>query len=155
MSKVVKRKRLMFVSRLLFIVYLLFLLYFLLVSESMGRVTSDHYRYNLKPFVEINRFYNLFGTDSDLKAILNIYGNIICFIPFGLYFTWILKREKRLFIKIFLMTFIFSLTIETIQLFCKIGIFDVDDLILNTFGGVIGYVLCEIYLGISKIAKKG
>ena len=150
-----KRKRLMFVSRLLFIIYLLFLLYFLLISESMGRVASDHYRYNLKPFVEINRFSKLFGTDMDLKAVLNIYGNILCFVPFGSYFAWIFRKKKSLFIKIFLMTFLFSFTIECIQLFCMIGIFDVDDLILNTLGGIIGYVLCKIYCGISKIFKKG
>lgn len=91
----------------------------------------------------------------DLKAVLNIYGNIICFVPFGLYFTWIFKKKKRLFIKIYMMTFLFSLTIECIQLFCMIGIFDVDDLLLNTFGGILGYVLCKIYLVISKIPKKG
>lgn len=155
MSKVVKRKRLIYVSRLLFIIYLLFLLYFLLISESMGRVASDHYRYNLKPFAEINRFYNLFGTDFDLKAVLNIYGNILCFVPFGLYFSWLFKEKKQLFIKIFLMTSLFSFIIECIQLFCMIGIFDVDDLILNTLGGIIGYVLCKICCGISKMFKKG
>jgi glycopeptide antibiotics resistance protein len=121
----------------------------------MGRVASDHYRYNLKPFAEINRFYNLFGTDFDLKAVLNIYGNIFCFVPFGLYFSWIFKKKKRFFINIFSITFLFSLTIECIQLFCMIGIFDVDDLILNTFGGILGYLICMIHCGISKIFKKG
>ena len=150
-----KRKRLIFVSRLLFIIYLLFLLYFLLVSESMGRVASDHYRYNLKPFVEINRFYKLFGTDMDLKAVLNIYGNILCFVPLGFYFSWIYSKKRALFIKILLMSFFFSFTIECIQLFCMIGIFDVDDLILNTFGGVLGYIFYKIFFGIIRILRKG
>lgn len=37
--------------------------------------------------------------------------------------------------------FALSLTVETIQLVCKVGCFDVDDLLLNTIGSALGYVL--------------
>ena len=50
-----------------------------------------------------------------------------------------------------LQPFEFSLCVETIQLVWKVGSFDVDDLILNTLGGVIGYLLFWIC---NKIRRK-
>ena len=72
-------KRLMIVSRLLFIIYMAVALYILLMSESFGRTVTENYRYNLKPFAEIKRFYYLIGTESNTKAVLNLFGNVICF----------------------------------------------------------------------------
>ena len=37
--------------------------------------------------------------------------------------------------------FAFSLVVETIQLVTKVGCFDVDDILLNTIGGVLGYIV--------------
>ena len=45
-----------------------------------------------------------------------------------------------------LLGFAFSLGVETVQLICKVGCFDVDDLMLNTLGAVSGYwifLLCD------------
>lgn len=54
-------------------------------------------------------------------------------------------HNRRKFFSIFLGSFALSLTIETIQLVCKIGCFDVDDLLLNTIGGILGYVVFLAY----------
>ena len=43
------------------------------------------------------------------------------------------------------------MTIELVQLITKVGSCDVDDIILNTLGGVIGYILWYIY---TKLRKK-
>ena len=137
-------KRLMIVSRLLFIIYMAATLYILLMSESFGRTVTENYRYNLNPFSEIKRFYYLIGTDSNTKAMINIFGNIICFLPFGLYEAVELENKKFLIIKVTLLTFFFSLCVETVQLYFRIGIFDVDDLILNTAGGFLGGVVYRI-----------
>ena len=48
------------------------------------------------------------------------------------------------FIRAAFVSFDLSLAIEIIQLLTRVGSFDVDDLILNTLGGVIGYILCAI-----------
>ena len=37
-----------------------------------------------------------------------------------------------------------SLCIETVQLVCKVGSFDVDDLLLNTIGGIVGYIFYRV-----------
>ena len=49
------------------------------------------------------------------------------------------------------MTFLLSLTIEITQLLTRVGSFDVDDLILNTAGGIAGYLLFYI---MNKIRSK-
>lgn len=150
-----KRKRLMIVSRLLFVLYMFLALYILLLSESFGRAVTDNYRYNLRPFVEIKRFYHLLGTGCHQKAVLNLFGNIVCFTPFGLYLAVEMEKKKGLIFKVTLLTFIFSLCVETVQLYFKIGIFDVDDLILNTFGGMLGGILYRIGKKIGKAVWRG
>ena len=49
------------------------------------------------------------------------------------------------------MTFLLSLMIEITQLLTRVGSFDVDDLILNTSGGILGYLLFYI---INKVRRK-
>ena len=44
-----------------------------------------------------------------------------------------------------------SLGVETIQLFTRVGSFDVDDILLNTIGGVLGYIL---FVVCSRIRRK-
>jgi hypothetical protein len=53
----------------------------------------------------------------------------------------IISRQQRKFARITLLSFLSSLLVELIQLVSKVGSFDVDDMILNTLGGVIGYLL--------------
>ena len=88
---------------------------------------------NFIPFKEIFR-YDL-GTP---KFIKNIIGNIIMFIPFGFFASYFLK-SKKISIPLIL-TIILTTTIETVQYY--IGrVFDIDDIILNIVGGILGYLL--------------
>lgn len=75
------------------------------------------------------------------RAIFNsLFLNIILFIPFG-FFTYILTRRAGL--TVFLSLFV-SVTIEVLQYVLPIGrISNVDDVILNTTGGVLG-MLCGV-----------
>ncbi|MFD4707735.1 VanZ family protein [Gottfriedia sp. NPDC058432] len=84
--------------------------------------------------------YYLFLADINLNIrITNIVGNIIGFVPFGFNLPILLKRFKN-FKVILITTFSLSLTYELIQLLFDFGSFDIDDLILNTLGGLLGYV---------------
>ena len=88
---------------------------------------------NFIPFVEIMR-YKPFGR----LFIKNIVGNVILFIPLGI-FLGRYSKGKKFFVSLFFI-FLFSLSIEITQLL--IGrVFDVDDIILNVFGGIIGYII--------------
>lgn len=127
----------------LFVVYLSWLIYFLFFCEGYGRHPSETYRYNLEPFSEIKRYIKYYDTIGIKLFMLNIVGNIVAFIPFGASLPIINKKYKG-FISIFLLGVLFTLCIETTQLIMRVGSFDVDDMILNTTGVVIGYIICKI-----------
>ena len=52
-----------------------------------------------------------------------------------------LRNKHTGIINTVILTFVFSSMIEIIQLYTKIGVFDVDDIILNTLGGFVGYLI--------------
>ena len=136
--KNISNKFIMSVSRLLFVLYLILLVYFLFFSEHYGRnIVSDQYRYNLTPFKEVKRYIEYRNQIGSEGFIVNIFGNILAFAPFGLVLP-IISPENRKLLNIVLLSFEFSLTVELLQLIFKVGIFDVDDLIMNTLGGLIG-----------------
>lgn len=80
--------------------------------------------------------------------LINTFGNILMFIPFGL-FPPLLWHNIKLG-KSALIGFFASFTVETVQLFLSRGT-DVDDLWLNTLGTCLGYV---IYILIDKVLHK-
>lgn len=125
----------------------LFMLAFLLYSLILFYVVTfqdvNYGTNNFIPFKEILRYE--FGSSF---FIHNVLGNILLFIPFGFFVSFILKTKKPSYIII--VTFITSLVIEFTQLL--IGrTFDVDDVLLNIVGGFLGYL---IYLIIQLIYDK-
>lgn len=115
----------------------LFMLAFLLYSLILFYVVTfqdvNYGTNNFIPFKEIMRYE--FGSSF---FIHNVLGNILLFIPFGFFVSFILKTKKPSYIII--VTFITSLVIEFTQLL--IGrTFDVDDVLLNIIGGFLGYLV--------------
>lgn len=97
---------------------------------------------NFSPFKEISR--NIHGLTS--HDFINLVGNIALFMPFGI-FLLLMSRNKRIsFISVFILSLGLSLSLECAQVIFLIGTFDVDDLILNVSGGLLGYVVFKIYL---------
>ncbi len=138
------------ISRVLFILYIIMLAYFLFFSERYGRtIVSNEYRYNLTVLKEVRRFITyrqLIGFES---FVVNIFGNIFAFAPFG-FMLPIISNQNRKFWNVTFLSLEFSLTVELIQLLFKVGIFDVDDIIMNTIGGMIGYLCFFIAYKIYK-----
>jgi glycopeptide antibiotics resistance protein len=124
----------------LFLLYLCFLFYFLFFSEKMGRLMGEQYRYNLVPFREIHRFIKYREIVGWRAFFVNVIGNIIAFVPFGMLMPRLSGRMKHWYL-VTLLALEFSFAVEVVQLVLKLGCFDVDDLILNTAGGLIGYVI--------------
>lgn len=113
-----------------FIIYILCLFY-VVTFHDVSWSTS-----NFVPFKEIFRY--TFGSKMFFK---NVIGNMIMFVPFGFFVSYFLKLDKISTISV--LTLLTSITIEETQLL--IGrVFDVDDLILNLIGGIIGFVLYNI-----------
>ncbi len=128
----------------MFYLYIILLSYFLFFSEQFGRgTTTAGYRYNLELFLEIKRFYKYREQVGFDAFFINILGNVIAFMPFG-YLLPLLNRKYRRFLYVLFITVLFSLTVEAVQMLTHVGIFDVDDILLNTIGGGLGYILFAI-----------
>lgn len=140
--KAKSRKRFRVLGKILFILYIAFLLYFLIFSEWYGRTGEMlEYRYNLVLFQEIKRFW-VYKEQLGWISFANLFGNVLIFIPFG-FFMPMASRYRSFFLTI-LYSFGLSFLVEAFQLVTKVGSFDVDDLLLNTIGGVIGYIVFVI-----------
>lgn len=66
--------------------------------------------------------------------------NILLFVPFGYLLPLIWHKADRWW-RILLLGFSASLIIELLQLVTRLGYADVDDLINNTFGAMIGWII--------------
>ena len=138
----------------LFLMYLALLVYFLFFAESFGRTDpkTRGYSYNLVPFKEISRFW-IYREKLGIRAMmLNIVGNIVAFMPCGFFLPIVSRRSKKWYNTV-IISFTFSLFVETIQLISRVGSFDVDDLLLNTTGGALGY-LCFYLVQTARIRRK-
>lgn len=77
------------------------------------------------------------------EIYINILGNILMFIPYG-FIGWLFPKYNDL--KTLLIYFLsFLIVIEALQYFTRLGVFDIDDIILNTFGVVIGFYFKQIF----------
>ena len=94
--------------------------------------TAFPFRVNLLPLV------NLFDYDSKRDLLLNVIGNAAMFIPSGIVLPFVYKRLNS-FWKVLLAGIGISLCIEIIQLPFSVRATDIDDLILNTIGVMVGY----------------
>jgi glycopeptide antibiotics resistance protein len=136
-------KRIRALGKILFLLYLLFLLYFLIFSDWYGRTgILKEYSYNLVLFKEIKRFILYRETLGAFAVFTNLCGNILIFVPYGFFIS--VASTSRGFFKTFVYSLGLSFCVEMFQLFSKVGSFDVDDLFLNTVGGVAGYILFVI-----------
>ena len=130
-------------GRVLFLIYLAGLCYFLFFAENYGRIFGqENYRYNLIPFKEIERFW-IYRKELGIHSFFNLAGNILGFMPAG-FFIPMLWEERKGFWFTACVTFEMSLLLEILQLIFRVGSFDVDDLILNTLGGILGYLLLKM-----------
>lgn len=144
MSK--KKETLRCVAILAFLAYLLLLAYLLFFSSAYGRTMEMGYRYNLEPFLEIKRAIEHVDMVGYRYVITNIAGNIVAFMPFGFLLPLITEHKMHTG-KVLVFSFLLTLCAESLQLVSRTGAFDVDDLILNTLGGVLGYWCYKILLG--------
>lgn len=144
-----KKRQIIIIGWIMFYIYILLLSYFLFFSERYGRdlVTEE---YNLQLFKEIKRFIKYREHIGLESFVVNIFGNIFAFSPFGFFLPLLNKSYRKFYIVAFLSVF-FSAIIETSQLLLKVGVFDVDDILMNSVGGILGYL---IFLAVYSVYKK-
>ena len=105
------------------------------------------FRVNLVPFVHLLRF----GTKRDL--LLNLIGNVCMFIPTGIILPVLFKRLDS-FLKVTAAGILISVGIEILQLPFAVRASDIDDVILNTLGVMIGYGIYALVRRLTKGKRK-
>lgn len=104
---------------------------------------------NLMPLREIEGYLRDLG---DGVSFMNFFGNIAAFMPLGFLLPMVCGVRSMTLPKVLLLSFGVSLALESLQLVLFIGTFDVDDIIMNTAGGLLGYAA---YLVLYFLLKQG
>ena len=123
-------------------IWLLVFIFYLLLFFELTKTVARENGINLIPFINI--FRNSLTGDAFFN---NVLGNIFVFIPFG-YFAAGYIRSKSVG-QMILITFIVSLAVNLIGLQTRQS-FDIDNIILNIIGGILGFLL---FVGLSAIKK--
>lgn len=79
--------------------------------------------------------------------------NILLFIPYGFVSVWVFESMRGL-LSCTLLGVVTSMGIEFLQLITERGYFQIDDIITNTIGTIIGYVVFRCVWGICGLIKK-
>ena len=124
------------VAYALFGIYLLGVVYFAFTPFIFSASTA-HFQINIVPFVET---YLMVTQGKTSAWVYNVFGNLALTFPLGI-FVPILYKNARCWWATGLAVFVSSLCIESLQLIFTVRLFDVDDLILNTLGGLLGYLV--------------
>ncbi|MBD5500926.1 MAG: VanZ family protein [Lachnospiraceae bacterium] len=118
--------------KILFVIYMLSILRITIFRSGISFEHLLEGRINISLF---QSYVPLLETGDWIRIVYLFVGNIIWFIPFGMYLQWCGKWKLK---GIIMMGFCFSLFIEVMQYVLGTGISELDDLILNTAGAAIG-----------------
>lgn len=114
-------------TKTLLLIYLIVMGWIILLKLGVQFSYMEERRINLIPFA--NGYYSI------METILNV----VIFIPMGIYSKILFRDQTFKFNLLFF--FLTSLILEGLQYVFKFGTFDITDLLTNTTGGIIGYLL--------------
>ncbi len=121
--------------RIIIFPYTLFLLYLMFLG--MGRTRLEDNLLTIRPVLSTIDFIK--GCTSWKQMVTIVAGNVIMFMPFG-FLGWVFPKLMEL--RQLLFTFVSAITIvEGLQYFTRMGIFEVDDILLNTSGVYLGFLI--------------
>ena len=116
--------------------------------------TAEDVANNFIPFKSIYDSINSSIRTHTSYGLVSVFGNFVMLMPLGIFFHFYIKRIKDRLIGILL----FSVAIETVQFIIGLIIgynyrsIDIDDVILNTLGGIIFYMIFNYVL--NKYAER-
>lgn len=107
-------------------------------------------------FIPFNSINDLLSNSSVSIILRNILGNIVLLLPFG-FFLPCLSKKLNYIRRVFIGSLIFSMIIESSQFIISLilgysyKVTDIDDLILNVIGGILGYAIFKLCSMIFKL----
>jgi glycopeptide antibiotics resistance protein len=136
-----KKELILRISKILFFMYLVLMIWQLFLGPY--RSYSAVRRYNIYPFNTIINYFMNSDKFSFHIIFINLVANIVTFIPLGFFTSLLFKRLNKV-ITITIFSVLTVTSIEAMQFIFNVGVFDVDDIILNTLGCVIGFTFYKI-----------
>ena len=131
-EKLKDKKKAEKLSNIIVFIYYIILIFNMVIFARYSNINS----YNLIPFKSI---INILKTGTMYSIIINIFGNLFVFMPLD-YFLIELFNVKKFSIN-FILSFGVILLIELFQYIFKVGVFDIDDLIIRTLGMMVFYII--------------
>ncbi|MFM9277382.1 VanZ family protein [Paenibacillus jiagnxiensis] len=128
------------IAAVLLLIYAILLIYWMFLGFGRTWDFAAPYRYNLHPLRTITSYIR----SADILPFsvwgVNLLGNVAVFIPVGALLAVMMQRRPRLLHMLagFLPAL---LLLELLQMVLRAGSFDVDDVLLNTAGACLGWVL--------------
>lgn len=157
MSKKLTTKGLKISIWVLFLLYLVVLVNviilkggeILLIDRSVTEISLSQriLNINFSPFKTIIPY--LQGEPTVKIALENLLGNIFAFSPLGFLLPLLFEKCNKIK-NIFLISFWISFFIETIQVTFSLGSCDIDDLILNVLGSLLGFGIYYLFKDFAK-----
>lgn len=147
------KKKVINIVKGLSIVYCLALIYVLFMHNNY-RYGMNFRLFNFIPFNTIMGYFKRLseGTINTSIVVQNLAVNLILFLPMGMSLPVIFENKINKFWKFLIISIIVITLVEIIQFITMIGSADIDDIILNTMGACIGYVIVHINF-VRKILK--
>ena len=136
----------------LFFLYFLIVIYFTFFKYGVLHLDLQVRNYaNLVPLVETLKMFkdNFMGLSNSLY---NVLGNVLLFIPLGFGIPLLFKNHNKLG-KITFYGFAASLSIESLQYLTRTNFTDIDDVIFNTFGAILGFIIYNVFILIIERTK--
>lgn len=122
---------------------------FVFVTTLFGRKMGDEYKINLMPFDS----YHIALVDGNKEMLLQIIMNIAMYVPLGFlvpcYFKYVTSKKHTICTLL-----IYTVLTEIIQGITRIGYFELDDIIDNVAGGIVGLISYIVFGQIKRKVKK-
>ena len=140
-EKLEDKKKVKKLSQIIIFVYYIILLFNMVIFARYNSINS----YNLIPFKSI---IDIFRNGTSYSIIINVFGNLLVFMPLEYFLIELFKVNK--FLVNFILSFCIILLIELFQYVFKVGVLDIDDLIICTLGTMLFYICYNLLIKRNK-----
>lgn len=140
-EKIEDNKKVKILSQIIIFVYYIILMFNMVIFARYNSINS----YNLIPFKSI---IDIFRNGTSYSIIINVFGNLLVFMPLEYFLIELFKVNK--FLVNFILSFSIILLIELFQYVFKVGVLDIDDLIICTLGTMLFYICYNLLIKRNK-----
>ena len=131
----------------IFIIYCFVVIYMVFLSREFRTQYSHAYYFkhftNFVPFKTILNYIAMYKNGYQALSIYNLLGNFVLFLPMGALLPCVFRGLNR-FGRVVPCILVMVITIEVLQFVLRVGIIDVDDVIFNLIGAMLGYGIIKI-----------